>query len=46
MSPLNNFLNGIREKFNQFLEDLTRVENLDDHLQVIFFFKIIILMYN
>lgn len=34
MAPLNNFLDGVRDKFNSFLEELTRVENLDDHLQL------------
>jgi hypothetical protein len=34
MAPLNNFLSGIKDKLNTFLEDLTRVDNLDDHLQV------------
>jgi len=28
MAPLNDFLNGVRPKFNEFMEDLTRVENL------------------
>jgi hypothetical protein len=34
MAPLNEFLNGVRNKFNSFLEDLTKVENLDDHLML------------
>lgn len=34
MAPLNDFLTSVRNKFNTFLEDLTRVENLDDHLQL------------
>jgi len=34
MSPLNDFLTGVRNKFNTFLEDITRVDNLDDHLQL------------
>jgi Ras GTPase-activating-like protein IQGAP2/3 len=34
MAPLNEFLNNCREPLNKFLEDLTRVDNLDDHLQL------------
>jgi len=33
MAPLNEFLNHSRDSLNQFLEDLTRVDDLDDHLQ-------------
>lgn len=34
MAPLNKFLDSTRAKLNNFLEDLTRVESLDEHLQV------------
>eukprot|EP01114_Cavostelium_apophysatum_P006458 TRINITY_DN1777_c0_g3_i1.p1 TRINITY_DN1777_c0_g3~~TRINITY_DN1777_c0_g3_i1.p1 ORF type:complete len:766 (+),score=273.66 TRINITY_DN1777_c0_g3_i1:272-2569(+) len=34
MSPLNEFLGNVRSRFNTFLEDLTRVQDLDEHLQL------------
>jgi len=34
MSPLNDWMTSVREKLNCFMEDLTRVDNLDDHLQL------------
>jgi len=34
MAPLNEFLSSVRVKLNLFLEDLTRVDNLEDHLQL------------
>mmetsp|Transcript_21623 Transcript_21623/g.30230 ORF Transcript_21623/g.30230 Transcript_21623/m.30230 type:complete len:756 (-) Transcript_21623:71-2338(-) len=34
MAPLNEFLNNVRNKLNTFLEELTRVEDLDEHLQL------------
>ncbi|PRP82379.1 Ras GTPase-activating protein [Planoprotostelium fungivorum] len=34
MAPLNNFLTKIRPKFNEFLEELTKVDDLDDHLHM------------
>lgn len=34
MAPLNDFLGQTKDKLNSFLEDLTRVDNLDDHLQL------------
>eukprot|EP01118_Nematostelium_gracile_P001607 TRINITY_DN11670_c0_g1_i1.p1 TRINITY_DN11670_c0_g1~~TRINITY_DN11670_c0_g1_i1.p1 ORF type:complete len:753 (-),score=217.16 TRINITY_DN11670_c0_g1_i1:66-2324(-) len=34
MAPLNAFLTEIKGKLNNFLEDLTAVESLDDHLQL------------
>ncbi len=34
MSPLNEFLTNVREKLNKFLEDITKVDTLDDQVQL------------
>lgn len=34
MAPLNAFMSNVRTALNDFLENLTRVDNLEDHLQV------------
>lgn len=36
MAPLNKFLDSIRPRFNEFLEELTKVEDLDEQLHVSF----------
>eukprot|EP01117_Protostelium_nocturnum_P007271 TRINITY_DN25_c0_g1_i1.p1 TRINITY_DN25_c0_g1~~TRINITY_DN25_c0_g1_i1.p1 ORF type:complete len:454 (-),score=173.99 TRINITY_DN25_c0_g1_i1:1447-2808(-) len=34
MAPLNSCLDSLRPKFNEFLEELTKVEDLDEHLHL------------